>query len=120
MLMVDDFFSINLHGLGKLNLLPTPFTCCINQNLLYTSANEKTAAIQHWIRSVIDRMEHYKNEHNQLLKEDMTLLELALWKAKLDKKDEDNFNLKMPAKKAKVDMGRSTRKVRRITSGAVT
>ena len=47
----------------------------INQVLPNTPANEKTNAIQGWIRSVIDRMEHYKVEHNTLLKEDMTQLE---------------------------------------------
>ena len=47
----------------------------INEVLPNTPANEKTNAIQGWIRSVIDRMEHYKVEHNTLLKEDMTQLE---------------------------------------------
>ena len=32
---------------------------------------------------VLSRMDHYKSEHQTLLKEAMTLLELALWKAKL-------------------------------------
>jgi hypothetical protein len=41
-----------------------------------------------WMRSVIDRMEHYKAEHNILVNEAATLLELALWKAKLDEKEE--------------------------------
>jgi len=58
----------------------------------------KTDAIKPWIESVIDRMEHYKAEHKRLLKEDMTQLELALWKAKLDEKgEEDNSELKVQA-----------------------
>ena len=56
----------------------------INQTLLETSANEKTAAINQWISSVLNRMENYKAEHQILLKEAMALLELALWKARLE------------------------------------
>ena len=89
----------------------------INQDLPNTDDAEKTDTIRLWIASVIDRMEHYKTEHNQLLKEDMTQLELAVWKANLDEKDEDNSNLKMPAKKVKFDV-EGMRKDRRITSGA--
>ena len=57
----------------------------INQTLPdVPSGREKTVAIKEWIESVIDRIEHYKAEHQILLKEAMVLLELALWKAKLD------------------------------------
>jgi hypothetical protein len=45
--------------------------------------DNKTAAIQDWMRSVIDKIEHYTSEHYALLKDNMVLLELALWKAKL-------------------------------------
>ena len=62
-------------------------------------------------------MKRYKTEHKTLLKEDMTQLELAVWKAKLDEREEDNSNLKMPAKKAKIDV-EGVRMERRITSGA--
>ena len=56
----------------------------INQTLPdVPSGREKTVAIKEWIESVLTRMEHYKAEHYTLLKEAMTLLELALWKAKL-------------------------------------
>jgi hypothetical protein len=89
----------------------------INQVLPNTPANDKTDAIRMWIISVISRMEHYKAEHYALLKEDMTQLELALWKAKLDDKDEDHADLEVQAKKAKIDV-ESMRKERRITSGA--
>ena len=53
----------------------------INQTLLNTT--DKTAAIQEWIRRVLSRMEHYRNEHHMLVKEAMTLLVLAVWKANL-------------------------------------
>jgi len=89
----------------------------INQVLPNTPANDKTDAIRMWIISVISRMEHYKAEHRALLKEDMTQLELALWKAKLDDKDEDHADLEVQGKKAKIDV-ESMRKERRITSGA--
>jgi hypothetical protein len=39
----------------------------INQDLPNTPPDEKTAAIQHWIRSVLNRMEYYKAEHNRLV-----------------------------------------------------
>jgi hypothetical protein len=63
-------------------------------------------------------MEHYKAEHFALLKEDMTQLELAVWKAKLDEKEEESGSLdRTAANKTKIDM-ESVRKKRRITSGA--
>ena len=86
----------------------------INQDLPNTAADEKTAAIQRWIRSVISRMEHYKSEHYRLLKEDMTRLELAVWKAKLDEKEDDYIE-----ERAMLDTV-GARKDRRITSGADT
>jgi hypothetical protein len=56
----------------------------INQNLRWIPSYEKTSAIQRRIRSVLDKMEHYKTEHKVLVKEATTLLELALWKANLE------------------------------------
>jgi hypothetical protein len=75
----------------------------INRVLPNNPSHEKADAIRLWITSVINRMGHYKAEHNTLLKEDMTQLELAVWKAKLDKDEIDAVSL---------------RKERRITSGA--
>ena len=43
----------------------------------------KTRAIREWIKRVLSRMEYYKSEHQIILKEATTLLELALWKANL-------------------------------------
>eukprot|EP00984_Skeletonema_dohrnii_P007719 scaffold2832_cov132-Skeletonema_dohrnii-CCMP3373.AAC.4 len=44
----------------------------------------KTQVIRTWIRSVIYKMNHYKAEHQHLLNEAATLLEMAMWKATLD------------------------------------
>lgn len=74
----------------------------INQILPDTRSEEKTVTIQQWTRTVLERMDHYKTEHLVLLKEAMTLLELALWKANLD--EEEN--------------GSATRKDNRVTCGA--
>ena len=57
----------------------------INQVLPTTSsyANDKTGAIQQWIRTVLLRLEQYKIEHVDLLTEAATILELALWRSRL-------------------------------------
>ena len=55
----------------------------INRELPNTHHSNKTAAIQRWMERVLERMEQFKREHYALLKEDMTLLELTLWKANL-------------------------------------
>ena len=90
----------------------------INQVLPNTMAISKTDAIQQWMGRVIDRMDHYKAEHYRYVKEGITLLELALWKAKLGEKDnEDGSSEERQTKKAKVD-SESARKERRITCGA--
>jgi hypothetical protein len=88
----------------------------INQVLPDTPPLEKADAIQEWIRSVINRIKRYKAEHNRLLKEAMTQLELAVWKAKLDEVMAHSLEAQ-PAKKAKIDT-ESVRIERRITSGA--
>ena len=44
---------------------------------------DKTVAIQEWTQTVLDRIEHYKGEHYAVLREGMTILELAVWRAKL-------------------------------------
>jgi len=86
----------------------------INQVLPDTEQGDKTAIIQHWMVSVLNKMDRYKAEHHRYLKEAITLLELALWKAKLG--EEDNC-AEGRTKKAKVD-AESARKERRITCGA--
>ncbi len=62
----------------------------VNRNLprysLYlptTNAADKTAAIRRWMERVIRRIQRYKSEHYALLKNNMTQLELTLWKVNL-------------------------------------
>ena len=87
----------------------------INQVLPNTPADEKTEPIKQWVDSVIDKIDHYEAEHHRYVKEAVTLLELTLWKAKLDDKDENSAAGR--TKKAKLD---SVRKEKRITCGADT
>ena len=87
----------------------------INQVLPNTPADEKTAEIRQWMESILDKVDHYKAEHNRYVKEGITLLELALWKAKLDEKEECAAEGK--AKKVKVD-AESARKDKRMKCGA--
>ena len=88
----------------------------INQVLPVTPTNEKTNVIREWMGSVVDKMDHYKAEHCRYVKEGVTLLELALWKAKLGEKEESAEEEKSK-KKVKLD-AESARKERRITCGA--
>ena len=77
----------------------------INQVLPSTLANEKTGEI----KSIIDHYVH--------VKEGITLLELALWKAKLDEKENNSEELR--TKKADVDAEiECARNEKRITCGA--
>jgi hypothetical protein len=65
-------------------------------------------------------MEHYKTEHKMLVKVAMTLLELALWKAKLllNEAIEKKFsNVDDVTTKAKID-AKAARKEHRFTCGA--
>eukprot|EP00984_Skeletonema_dohrnii_P036476 scaffold37486_cov144-Skeletonema_dohrnii-CCMP3373.AAC.2 len=87
----------------------------INQVLPNTPADDKTDEIRQWMDSVLDKMDHYKDEHRRYVKEAITLLELALWKAKLGEKEETCAEGR--AKKAKID-AESARREKRITCGA--
>ena len=87
----------------------------INQVLPNTHADEKTGEIRRWMESLLDKMDHHKAEHCRYVKDGITLLELALWKAKLGEKEE--YAAEMSSKRAKVDT-ESTRMERRITCGA--
>jgi hypothetical protein len=90
----------------------------INQTLPNTPNYSKTHAIEQWITRVLGRMEHYKTEHQIMLKEAMMLLELALWKAKLlNEADENKCNVDEVTKKAKIDV-ETARKEHRVTCGA--
>ena len=89
----------------------------INQILPNTISSEKGVEIRQWMELVFDKMDHYKAEHVRYVKEGITLLELALWKAKLYEREDDCEEGK--TKKAKVD-AESVRKEKRITCGADT
>eukprot|EP00985_Skeletonema_marinoi_P015848 scaffold8298_cov90-Skeletonema_marinoi.AAC.2 len=80
-----------------------------------TPVDEKTAAIKQWVDSVIEKMDQYKAAHHRYVKEGLTLLELALWKAKLSEKEENSAEGR--TKKVKLD-SESVRKEKRITCGA--
>ena len=59
----------------------------INQILRTTT--RKTLVIQQWMRSAFRQLNHCKEEHRKIVKEAITLLELALWKANLSDNDWD-------------------------------
>ena len=88
----------------------------INQVLPNTPTFRKTDAVEQWMESFIDKMDHYKAEHYRYVKEGITLLELALWKAKL-LGEKDEYEAETKPKKAKVESG-SARKEKRVTCGA--
>ena len=88
----------------------------INQVLPNTSRREKTEEIRQWIYSVIDKMDYYKAEHCGYVREGITLLELALWKAKLGEK-EDTCEAGGRIRQAKAD-AESARKDKRMICGA--
>ena len=92
----------------------------INQVLPTTPANvnDKTEEMHQWMELLIDKMDRYKAEHCRYVKEGTSLLELALWKAKLGEKEEYNFE-EGRTKKAKVD-DESVRKESRMLCGADT
>ncbi len=70
-------------------------------NLFLPGADDKSSAIQNWFESVQGKMNRYKLEHNKLLKESLSLLELLLWKIKVDELEKNM--LEAPTKKAKID-----------------
>ena len=84
--------------------------------LLPTIGRTKTDTIQRWMEVFMNIMDHYKAEHVSNVKEGITQLELALWKAKLLDESEDHSE-EGQRQKVKVDSA-SRRKERRITCGA--
>ena len=85
----------------------------INQLLPTTHADDKTEEIRQWMNSVIDKIESYTAEHRRYVKEAITLLELALWKANLGEKEENYAEGRTTRGRRK-----RARKERCITSGA--
>ena len=90
----------------------------INQVLPTTPAPRQTYEIEQWMDSVLDKMDRCRAVHCRYVREGITFLELALWKANLGEKDnEEDSSIERQTKKAKVD-SESTRKEKRITCGA--
>ena len=89
----------------------------INQAIPDAQCTTKGAATNQWIRSVLDKLEHYKTEHKVLLKEAMPLLELALWKANLDENECNGIASQEGVRSTRRQVKRA-RKERCITSGA--
>jgi hypothetical protein len=89
----------------------------INQLLFNDYPNEKASMTVQWIQSVIGKIDHYKAEHRVLLKEATALLELALWKAKLDCENDADSEEESATKKMKMDPD-SAKKAARVTCGA--
>ena len=87
----------------------------INQVLPSTPADDKTAEIRRWMESLLDKMDHFKADHHRYVKAGTNLLELALWKAKLDEKEDNSVE---GSKKKTVVDAESVRKEKRITCGA--
>ena len=80
----------------------------------------QTDGIQQWIEYVLRKMEHFRAEHSTLVREAMTVLELALWKAVLnDDKNEGEIDSSQEgkAKRSKIDT-EAVRRERRVMSGA--
>ena len=93
----------------------------INKVLPESYSGMKTRVIQQWVQSVTRRLGHFKVQHSAIMKEAMTLLELALWKAKLDEKvdsiiNDDSLETKLLQLSIIEDEG--TRRECRITCGA--
>ena len=91
----------------------------INRDLPNTGSFDKTTFIRQQIERFLQRLDHYKSKHYALLKEFTTLLELALWKAKLDEDFGEALSREdiTTSKKAKIDT-KAARQEKRITSGA--
>ena len=93
----------------------------INKVLPATYSGMKTRVIQQWVQLVARRFGYFKVQHYRLLVEAMTLLELALWKAKLDEKVDSIINddsLETKLLQLSITNGEDARRECRITCGA--
>ena len=79
-------------------------------------AGEMAQVIRRWIRSVHGKIDHYKAEHQCMLDEATTLLELAIWKTNLDDTDESRF-VREGVRTTRGSVKRARREIC-ITSGA--
>eukprot|EP00984_Skeletonema_dohrnii_P017564 scaffold8043_cov92-Skeletonema_dohrnii-CCMP3373.AAC.1 len=76
----------------------------INSDLPATHLN-KTVAMRRWIEEVQDKIIHFKILHSMWLTRATTILELVLWKVKLEETEDDALQCK--SKKAKINEGGS-------------
>eukprot|EP00985_Skeletonema_marinoi_P011939 scaffold5668_cov87-Skeletonema_marinoi.AAC.2 len=77
-----------------------------------------TECIQDWIEELIKGLEHGKEVYKPLLKEGMTQLELALWKAKLDEDEDEGGVLEREGVRITRGRRQRARKESCVTSGA--
>ena len=77
----------------------------------------KNEAIKKWIEAAYLKMKNYRTEHYRLLREAAILLELALWKAKLEEVEDDSLENAVAAK-LQICQCSSKRSELRIISGA--
>jgi len=94
--------AISLLGLKKWQREINEDIGRINQILPRTRALQKTMEMQQWLVSVQFKIDHYKREHNESLKEILSLLELILWKIKRDEIEKITHEA-AAAKRAKID-----------------
>jgi hypothetical protein len=106
--MSEEIDSIN-------QVLPAADAGCRNEGG-DVEPGEKALTIRRWIRSVLGKIDHYKAEHQRMLNEATTLLELAIWKANLDETDESRI-LREKVRKTRGSVKRARREIC-ITSGA--
>ena len=82
----------------------------INQDLPLSRVRrvDKTTAIQEWMQSVLDSTEQYKVAHFAMLKECMSVLELAVWRANIVEAEKER---EIDNKKKKADAATSSASV---------
>jgi hypothetical protein len=116
-LLLESWRNEMNNEIDRINQVLPSFEPCELAQSHNPPADEKTVAIRRWMETVIRRIEHYKSEHRTLLKEAMTLLELALWKANLDDNVVDDAAAREGVRVTRGQRKRA-RKERCITSGA--
>ena len=77
---------------------------------------EKAMVVRRWMSSVISKLNHYKAEHQRLLNESATVLDLAIWKANLNDTDESRL-VREGVRTTRGSLKRARREIS-ITSGA--
>jgi hypothetical protein len=107
----------SLHMESWRNELKDEINYC-NQYLPNTPEMFKTLDVREWMELVISLLNRYKAEHNKVLKEATTLLELALWKANLQDNGGEGGVLEREGVRATRRQRKRARKEICVTSGA--